>query len=75
MQAPGAIRGESVPVATTAAERIAFRHLYETLLRVDCTGALRPGLAESWTSEEGGRAWRFTLREGAAFWDGTGDTF
>jgi hypothetical protein len=51
-------------------ERLVFRHLYETLLRVDCRGSVYPGLAESWSSEEGGRVWRFTLREGASFWDG-----
>jgi len=71
IDAPGAIRPGNVPVPVTPAERIAFRHLYETLLRVDCTGARRPWLAASWTSEDGGRAWRLTLREGAAFWDGT----
>jgi len=71
VQAPGGIAPGNAPVPTTSAERLAFRHLYETLLRVDCAGTLRPGLAASWTSEEGGRAWRFTLREGAAFWDGT----
>jgi hypothetical protein len=38
---------------------------------VDCTGERRPGLAENWTAEEDGRVWSFTLREGAAFWDGT----
>jgi ABC-type transport system substrate-binding protein len=51
-------------------ERLVFRHLYETLLRVDCRGSVHPGLAESWSAEEGGRVWRFTLREGARFWDG-----
>ncbi len=71
VHSPGSIRVAHAPVPTTPAERIAFRHLYETLLRVDCTGASHPGLAASWTSEESGRAWRLTLREGAAFWDGT----
>jgi hypothetical protein len=52
-------------------ERLVFRHLYETLLRVDCRGSVYPGLAESWSP--GGRddrVWRFTLRDGASFWDG-----
>lgn len=69
--APGGIRMAVAPVPTTPAERIAFRHLYETLLRVDCTGTRHPGLAESWTSERGGRTWRLTIRAGATFWDGT----
>ncbi len=51
-------------------ERLLFRHLYETLLRVDCRGAVHPGLAESWSSGRSGRVWIFTLRDGASFWDG-----
>jgi hypothetical protein len=51
-------------------ERLVFRHLYETLLRVDCRGSIYPGLAESWSTSRGGRVWRFTLRDGASFWDG-----
>ncbi|UCC73188.1 MAG: hypothetical protein JSV86_01075 [Gemmatimonadota bacterium] len=51
-------------------ERLLFRHLYETLLRVDCQDSVHPGLAESWSSAGDGRLWRFTLREGASFWDG-----
>jgi len=45
------------------------RQLYETLIRRDCTGRPRPGLAETWTSPDGGRTWGFTLRA-ARFWDG-----
>ncbi len=71
VHAPGGIQPGNVPVPSTPAERIGFRHLYETLMQVDCLGTRRPGLAGSWVSEENGRAWRFTLREGAAFWDGT----
>ena len=71
IHAPGGILPDHVPVPTTPAERIGFRHLYETILRVDCTGVRHPGLAGSWAPEQDGRAWRFTLREGAAFWDGT----
>jgi hypothetical protein len=71
VHAPGGIEPGHVPVPSTPAERIGFRHLYETLMQVDCLGTRRPGLAGSWVSEENGRAWRFTLREGATFWDGT----
>jgi len=71
VNAPGAIRVGDVPIPTSPAERSAFRHLYETLVVVDCTGTVHPGLAGSWTSERDGRSWRFTLRQGAAFWDGT----
>lgn len=47
-----------------------FRQLYETLIRLDCTGAPRPGLAASWVDTDSGRRWSFTLRSRAAFWDG-----
>ncbi|UCC84832.1 MAG: hypothetical protein JSW46_07915 [Gemmatimonadota bacterium] len=55
-------------------ERLVFRHLYETLLRVDCRGSVYPGLAESWSSARDGRVWMFTLRDGASFWDGVSVT-
>jgi hypothetical protein len=58
------------PRPTNYDERFAFRHLYETLVRVDCTGEDFPGLAESWKRSDGGRRWRFDLREDARFWDG-----
>lgn len=59
------------PWAGNASERILFHHLYETLTAIDCTGAVRPALAESWTSEDGGRAWTFDLARDARFWDGS----
>ena len=58
------------PVPRNDAERLVFRHLYETLVRFDCDGRPVPALAESWTSSEGGRRWAFTLRADAQFWDG-----
>ncbi|MFF5703587.1 ABC transporter substrate-binding protein [Streptomyces sp. NPDC012794] len=42
----------------------------EGLTRLDANGNTVPALAESWTSEQGGRSWLFTLR-GAKFQDGT----
>jgi hypothetical protein len=58
------------PVPRNDAERLVFRHLYETLVRFDCEGRAVPALAESWTSSDGGRRWAFTLRADAQFWDG-----
>jgi hypothetical protein len=58
------------PVPRNDAERLVFRHLYETLVWFDCEGRAVPALAESWTSSEGGRRWAFTLRADAQFWDG-----
>ncbi|MEE8192885.1 MAG: ABC transporter substrate-binding protein [Gemmatimonadales bacterium] len=71
---PGEIDPSHAPQPENAAERVVFRHLYETLIRVDCGGRIRPGLAESWHAREGGgggRAWEFVLRKDARFWDGT----
>lgn len=66
----GAVDAGHAPVARNAAERFVFRQLYETLIRLDCTGEPRPGLASSWSATEGGRVWDFTLRPDARFWDG-----
>src|SRR5712692_9952569 len=57
------------PAPKNDTERLVFRQLYETLIRVDCTGRVLPGLARS--AERSGRdAWTFTLRDEARFWDG-----
>ena len=47
-------------------ERILFRNLSQNLVHVDCRQELRPGLAESWTADSGGRVWTFTLRDGSS---------
>lgn len=66
----GPIDPAHAPVPTSHAERIVFRALYETLIRIDCRGEVRPGLAASWWPEDGGRRWVFELRPGAVFADG-----
>jgi peptide/nickel transport system substrate-binding protein len=43
----------------------------ETLLEADDSGRPRPGLAERWEVSPDGLSWRFTLREGVTFHDGT----
>jgi hypothetical protein len=58
------------PVARNDAERIVFRHLYETPLRFDCQGHALPELAANWTKDDAGRRWTLRLRDGAQFWDG-----
>jgi len=47
-----------------------FRQLYETLVRIDCHGRVRPGLAASWQIDPNRRAWIVTLGENARFSDG-----
>jgi len=61
----------NAPVPGSDAERLVFRQLYETLVRVDCAGVVRPGLARRWRAEDGGTRWIFELWPGARFWDGT----
>ncbi len=58
------------PSPTNPDERLVFQHLYETLIRVDCAGEVRPGIAESWNGSAEGRRWRFRLPSDARFWDG-----
>ena len=53
-----------------SAAAVAGAQLHETLVRVDCTGSVEGGLAESWSSDDG-RTWRFRIRPGVAFADGT----
>jgi hypothetical protein len=57
--------------AREAVERVAFGHVYETLVRTDCEGRTMPGLAQAWSESERGRIWTFRLRADARFIDGT----
>jgi peptide/nickel transport system substrate-binding protein len=57
--------------ANTADGRSILFNVFEGLVKPDTNGRLRPAAAESWTVEDGGRAWVFTLREGLVFHDGT----
>ncbi len=58
-------------IRIAASQEFVGRQLYETLVRFDCAGHLRPALAVSWHPEEQGRVWILTLRPGARYWDGT----
>ena len=68
---PGGLDPDHAPLPATEAERHVFRNLYETLVRVDCSGRVEPGLASAWEAYDGGRYWVFQIRDGAMFWDGT----
>jgi peptide/nickel transport system substrate-binding protein len=45
--------------------------VFDTLFAVDADLRVRPQMVESWEAAEGGRIWRFRLREGLVFQDGT----
>ena len=65
------VHASHAPHPTNDGERLLFRQLYDTLVRVDCDGRLRPGLAASWRLDQTGRTWIVTLDEQARFSDGT----
>jgi peptide/nickel transport system substrate-binding protein len=47
------------------------RHMFETLVALDERGHPLPLLATSWEAEAGDQRWRFILRSGVNFGDGT----
>jgi hypothetical protein len=61
----------NAPHPTNESERLLFRQLYETLVRLDCEGDMQPGLAESWQLDASRSVWTVTLRDNARFSDGT----
>lgn len=46
---------------TNDSERLLFRQLFETLIRLDCEGVVRPAAAVAWRSDSSHRVWTFTL--------------
>ncbi|MFL5401863.1 MAG: hypothetical protein ACJ8BF_03515 [Gemmatimonadales bacterium] len=56
---------------TNDSERLLFRQLLPSLIRIDCSGMVRPDLARSWSTDSEGRVLTFTLREGARMPGGT----
>ena len=45
--------------------------VYESLVTIDDEGMPQPLLAESWSAEDGGKTWVFTLRDNLFFSDGS----
>lgn len=54
-----------------AIDQVLYGNVFEGLTRIGPTGAVTPGLAESWTISEDGTVYIFKLRYGALFHDGT----
>lgn len=63
------------PVSIASTSNLAFlNHIYEGLVRYDKTFGIEPALATEWElvdGPDGGKAWRFTLRQGVTFHDGS----
>ena len=66
----GPVQPASAPWPLTTAQRFVFAHLYETLVRVDCSGRVHPGLASNWRRQDP-RTWVIDLRADARFSDGS----
>src|SRR5438034_6928769 len=64
----------NAPHPSNESERLLFRQLYETPVRVDCNGRVGPGLAASWRLDANRSTWIVTLRDKARFSDGTSVT-
>jgi peptide/nickel transport system substrate-binding protein len=63
------------PADGTQLDSLARRNLtfliFETLVMADAGGRLHPGLATEWQASPGNRTWRFRMRRGVRFHDGT----
>ncbi|MCB9946375.1 MAG: ABC transporter substrate-binding protein [Rhodospirillaceae bacterium] len=57
--------------AAGAIDEVVYANLFESLTRIDETGQVIPGLAESWTVSDDGLTYTFRLRQGVLFHDGT----
>ncbi|CAN5922357.1 ABC transporter substrate-binding protein [soil metagenome] len=56
--------------AAAAIREVTTPGIFEALGRIDRTGAVGPGLAESWTVSPDGKEYIFKLRQGVKFHDG-----
>jgi peptide/nickel transport system substrate-binding protein len=57
--------------AAGAIDEVTYANVFEGLTRIDREGRVVPGLAESWEVSEDGLEYRFRLRQGVTFHDGT----
>lgn len=57
--------------AAEAIDIVVYQNVFEGLTRIDQTGSVQPGLAESWTISEDGLTYTFTLHDGVTFHDGS----
>jgi peptide/nickel transport system substrate-binding protein len=60
-----------LPHLYVGAEDVVLKPLWENLLSRDGKGNLIPMLAEKWQVSDGGKTWKFQLRKGVRFHNGT----
>jgi peptide/nickel transport system substrate-binding protein len=75
LQTQGTLRVvDPTAVPANGSDAAAARHVvplvFETLIRMDSAGGLKPLLASSWQTEAGGTRWRVQLRAGPTLHDG-----
>ncbi len=62
----------SDPLKVNTEELLSFFSLiYESLIRIDETNMISPGLAENWFADDSGYSWTFNLRKGVKWHDGS----
>jgi hypothetical protein len=66
----GPIDATHAPYPRNDSERLLFRQVYDTLVRVDCEGRVGRGLASTWRFDPTGPTWVLTLDSEARFSDG-----
>ncbi|MEP6149478.1 MAG: ABC transporter substrate-binding protein, partial [Nisaea sp.] len=57
--------------AAAAIDEVVYQNIFQGLTRIGPDGAVLPGLAKSWTVSDDGLTYRFALRDGVKFHDGT----
>ena len=57
--------------AAEAIDIVVYQNVFEGLVRINETGSVQPGLAESWTISEDGLTYTFKLHDGVTFHDGS----
>lgn len=60
---PESVDLSHAPVPTNDSERLLFRQLFPTLVRIDCQGEIRPEVAGAWSHDSSSRTWRFSMRD------------
>jgi len=57
--------------AAAAIDEVVYANLFESLTRIDESGAVTPGLAARWEVSDDGLTYTFHLRDGVSYHDGT----